>query len=929
MLELPNQPGVVTTRPGLPPTDGVYQTAPQVHATYANSDLQVVLQDIRHRPLADPPPVVFAVDSDEIEGFQSSLTGTAVITSSSLGLNSVPVSIELTGLVQTRVFGKANQTTGSFQTELLSMSLAGITKLPNGDDLTIMLRESLTQQSQGQVTITDLNDGRFQIDSFFDVFTELSIDGGQSYIPSTGSTNVVAFPAPELVALQGPSTVHVFFDGATEGVAFDDDQNGRDEVITELVALDLTGVSPLGPLRATVRNDIRSMGRIEEHQQLVAGTLDVGPFTAGATADSFFDVWTEITVDGRRLVTRSPLRLETPNLQHKPPQGNTRYTNPFAVRVELIDAATGVGTGIFILRAIYHPVPATEVDQFNVTLGQLLIQLPDGRQELVAAVGPATVNVFFDGGAEGVALDDDGNGRDEVITELASLNMTGTSSLGPVAIGLRGNARSMGRIEERSQIIAGTLDVDPFTANAVADSFFDVWPEITVGSQRLVTSQPLRLVEPNLQHKPPRGDARYINTITQPIELLDAATGQGTGIFIIREVHHPAPFVEVDTFNISLGQLLIQLPNGQTELVPALGPAEVHVFFDGASEGVAFDDDLDGRDEVITELVSLDMTGYSSLGPVAVGLRSDVRSLGQIEEQQQLANGTLDVDPFAAAALGDSFFDVWPLITIGGQRFVTDRSLRLTEPNLQHKPPRGDARYINDIRQPANQQQVFNLNLVVSGSLSFNLYGGEEKWLRSGNDFVWYFIFPTGEVIRGNGVAGELQGQSLGFLDVLAYQDPVKHIVQATAPSNIPVLRAGPVELLTESGLATGIFIVREVHHPLPFVENDTFSSSLGQLLVELPGPPGIVTRQPGLPPTDGVYRTPPQVQTAYQSGGLRVVLQDLWHRALVDPAPTVTNVGGDEVENFQSLLTGTAFVTLAALGLDQAPVAVELRGPV
>jgi len=37
----------------------------------------------------------------------------------------------------------------------------------------------------------------FHIDSFFDVFTELSIDGGASWIPSTASTHVDLAPLPE------------------------------------------------------------------------------------------------------------------------------------------------------------------------------------------------------------------------------------------------------------------------------------------------------------------------------------------------------------------------------------------------------------------------------------------------------------------------------------------------------------------------------------------------------------------------------------------------------------------------------------------------------------------------------------------------------------------------------------------------------------
>jgi hypothetical protein len=49
-----------------------------------------------------------------------------------------------------------------------------------------MLREDPSQRSLGTTTITDLGNGDYPIDSFFDVFTELSLDGGQNWIPSAG-----------------------------------------------------------------------------------------------------------------------------------------------------------------------------------------------------------------------------------------------------------------------------------------------------------------------------------------------------------------------------------------------------------------------------------------------------------------------------------------------------------------------------------------------------------------------------------------------------------------------------------------------------------------------------------------------------------------------------------------------------------------------
>jgi hypothetical protein len=64
-----------------------------------------------------------------------------------------------------------------------------------------MVRESPTSASPGKTTITDLGSGRFQIDSFFDVFTELSVDGGQTWTPSIKPETVTLTTVPEPASL--------------------------------------------------------------------------------------------------------------------------------------------------------------------------------------------------------------------------------------------------------------------------------------------------------------------------------------------------------------------------------------------------------------------------------------------------------------------------------------------------------------------------------------------------------------------------------------------------------------------------------------------------------------------------------------------------------------------------------------------------------
>jgi hypothetical protein len=65
------------------------------------------------------------------------------------------------------------------------------------------VRESPTLASTGEAIITDIGGGLYRIDSFFDVFTELSLDNGQTWIPSDGPARLSLVPAPGTAALLG------------------------------------------------------------------------------------------------------------------------------------------------------------------------------------------------------------------------------------------------------------------------------------------------------------------------------------------------------------------------------------------------------------------------------------------------------------------------------------------------------------------------------------------------------------------------------------------------------------------------------------------------------------------------------------------------------------------------------------------------------
>jgi hypothetical protein len=190
---------LITNSANLPP-NGVYLDA-GIHQTYGGAALQFLLSLPEHAPIAAQasahPGGAGTVGSpaDEIENFPSVLNALAEVIQLGTSLGQCPITA--TCPTETIVFGKIGNVTGTFDTEMLSMSLSGVTPLGP-----FMIRESPTKQSLGKTTITDIGGGLFQIDSFFDVFTELSTDGGATWIPSNnGAGHMVLVPEPTSMSL--------------------------------------------------------------------------------------------------------------------------------------------------------------------------------------------------------------------------------------------------------------------------------------------------------------------------------------------------------------------------------------------------------------------------------------------------------------------------------------------------------------------------------------------------------------------------------------------------------------------------------------------------------------------------------------------------------------------------------------------------------
>jgi len=181
---------VITTDPSLPPVNGAYVAMGPAAAVYSGSGLTITLRNVIDTSFSNIQHVTSG--ANELETFNSSATG-------DISFNGGPlVPVTLAGPVETETFGKTGMTIGTFSTQMLSLDLTGNAA---GHSAELMLDP--TQTTTGQTTVADVGGGNFQITSFFDVFTELSLDGGP-FIPQNNGPSLLTLqnmPEPSGVAL--------------------------------------------------------------------------------------------------------------------------------------------------------------------------------------------------------------------------------------------------------------------------------------------------------------------------------------------------------------------------------------------------------------------------------------------------------------------------------------------------------------------------------------------------------------------------------------------------------------------------------------------------------------------------------------------------------------------------------------------------------
>lgn len=163
-----------------------------------------------------------------------------------------------------------------------------------------------------------------------------------------------------------------------------------------------------------------------------------------------------------------------------------------------------------------------EIDEFPTSSAVLELVGPSGTDR-IHLTGPSIVHVAI--GTGGEAADTDGDGLDQVRTEMVQLSGDGSSPLGPVHVEIRPASKdpfqcSRGEIEELANTQSGRLDLPPFAPGGSAISFFELYFEITIETPDgpvVLHNRVAKRMQTTIDHKPPDEGTIYENPQVIPL----------------------------------------------------------------------------------------------------------------------------------------------------------------------------------------------------------------------------------------------------------------------------------------------------------------------------------------------------------------------------------------------------------------------------
>jgi hypothetical protein len=586
--------------PNLPVPDSQYVSPADWHAAYAAG---VIISNVSHQRFTDnfpPPPAGTTATHTFASVVQCDL-------STDGGATFSPVTLPANVTVRVREIA-ALGTTRYFDTEMLQLSLIG-----QGG---MMIRESPTRASTGRTTQTLLGDGQYRVNSFFDIFTELSLDGGMTWSPAvTGPATVAMIPAPPVA----PMTVNCPADILTSTV------NPAGKVVTFLVtytagdcplppAASVTCVPPSGSVFAVGTTTVTCTGNNGcGEQPTCTFTVTVNQSPIGPVPATFFTVNNLPPLNGEYI---------------SPAQWHQLYASGIVI--------SNASHSRFLDNMPPPPAGESQVHSFGSTVEFDLIRpgLPTVR---VAAPGQVSVHVASAG---------TGAGTDYFDTEMLALDIQG----GGLPPGLRLR-------ESPSRASLGGTAIQPAPGGYLISSFFDVFTELsTDGGQTWEPSpEPVHVELRKSIPAPP---------VSQPTDLLPPPNGgyvspadwhaaYAAGIIISNVshshfvgdlLHPPATGGEnTHTFN---SQVDLQVSSdGGTTFTSVRVPAPVTVRVSSTSGGT-FD----------TEMLALDLTGATLPGGIRLRESPTLPSRGRTSVARQ-PDGTYRIA---------SFFDIFTELSLDG-----------------------------------------------------------------------------------------------------------------------------------------------------------------------------------------------------------------------------------------------------------------------
>ncbi len=179
-----------------PPAGGEFSAVPFAIQQYFNGGHSYLLTNLSDYAFSTNSPLGQNLGNGTTAVFSSTFAGDLSID----GGAAIPFTTSATdAILYTRVSGTDGSPFGGYSTQFQQLNAAG---LPGGE----MLRISPSLTSAGQTTIADAGGGLFSVTSFFDIFTDISTDGGATWTSSSSSDHIQlnsnrAVPEPGSIAL--------------------------------------------------------------------------------------------------------------------------------------------------------------------------------------------------------------------------------------------------------------------------------------------------------------------------------------------------------------------------------------------------------------------------------------------------------------------------------------------------------------------------------------------------------------------------------------------------------------------------------------------------------------------------------------------------------------------------------------------------------